>query len=130
MIALTFSGKGCNPSASIQCPKYVIEEDMKVHLFLFMWSPVFNSRSSTVSNDFKCSSTLGAVTKMSSKYTTTPGIPCSILSITHWKIPGAAEIPKGKLVYLNNPLWVLITTNFLSQCPEEAVNKLVTNQFL
>ena len=47
---------------------------------------------------------------MWSKYTTTSLTPCSRLSITRWKIHGADEIPNGKRVYWNNPLWVLTTT--------------------
>ena len=34
------------------------------------------------------------------------------VSMVHWNIAGADAIPKGSLVYLYNPLWVLIVRNF------------------
>ena len=51
-----------------------------------------------VSKNSKCSRFIGPLIRMSSKYITTPGIPCRILPIT-LKIPKAAKILNDSRVY-------------------------------
>ena len=50
---------------------------------------------------------------MSSRNVVAPVIPVSMASIVCWNIDGAVLTPKGRRLYLNNPLWVLIVRSSL-----------------
>ena len=82
------------------------------HFLSFILIPASSRRCKNLSSISRCFSSVFPVTRISSKYTQTLKIPCKIPSMVLWKIAGAADTPNGRLLYLNRPLWVLMTTNF------------------
>ena len=50
---------------------------------------------------------------MSSRNAVAPVIPVSMASIVCWYIDGTVLTPKGRSLYLNDPLWVLIVRSSL-----------------
>ena len=77
---------------------------MNWHFDARTFNPASCSRRRTSSSVLRCSSSDLLLTRMSSRYTATDGMPLSIFSISRWKIPGPAEIPKGRRVYVMGPL--------------------------
>ena len=85
-----------------------MDGNINSHFWRFNRSPACFNLVKTFHGVLMCSSSDLPVTKISSMYTETLGIPCNIVSIVRWKIEGAEAIPKGNLVYWYRPLTMCV----------------------
>ena len=103
VIAFTLTGVGWRPFGVIRWPRYSTSGRKNIHLLCLSRNPAASKLDSTDSKLSKWALSDDPETNMSSKYTLTFGIPFNKLSITRWKIAGAADAPNGNLVNLNSP---------------------------
>ena len=77
----------------------VLHSRMKAHLLRLTCIPALARCERTSFKLSKCSAFVLTVTRMSSIYTVTPGIPCNMVSIARWNIAGAEAMLKGRRLY-------------------------------
>ena len=78
LLSTFLSCMGLMPSAEILCPNYSTDDFMKAHLACLSLIPASPSLLNISSKVLRCTCSDSPVTKISSKYTHTLGIPCKI----------------------------------------------------
>ena len=107
-------------------PKYLIFSIKKLYLDSCNLKPYSWILEKTLWTGSLCCSTFWLFNNMSSKYATAKSRSLSIVSITSWKIVGAALTPNGRRPHLYNPWCMLILSN-LEHSPSPYLKIRVTD---